>query len=175
MICPKCASENTTGFVDVKDNSHGYHCEDCHQDFGVIDEKKLALYQKNFISLYFRKEEKRGKTFEVRINRNDAEQYSLELTLTENKVRTTSEPIDFTSYFQDFFVLLFGKMYVLDWNDREEGILLPEGNESYELDITFRMGLIPPIHKTGTNKFPPYEKALENLFSSLFVEMEPGK
>ena len=175
MICPKCGSDKTTAFVDVKDNSHGFSCEECHQDFGMDDGKKLARYEDFFSQLYFRKTEKDGTIREVQIEKIDKTDVKLFLTLTEKGVKTSAEPIDFSPYFDSFVKLLFEKLFILDWNDNENGILLEKDNASYELEIRFRMGLLPTLKKVGTNKFPPYEIGLENLFSSLFDEMEPKK
>ncbi len=175
MICPKCGSDKTTSFVDVKENTHGFQCENCHQDFGVDDGKKLHQYEDYLSQLYFRKTEKDGLIREVLVEKISKDDIKLYLTLTQNKVQTKAEPIDFAPYFDSFAQLLFEKLFVLDWNENENGILLEEGNSSYELEIRFRMGLLPTIKKTGTNKFPPYEIGLENLFASLFEEMEPKK
>ena len=172
MICPKCGKDKTTSFVDVKDNTHGYHCEECRQDFGVDDGRTLSRYEDYFSELFFRKEEKDHTIREVSIKKLAKDDVKLYLTIVKARVRTDCEPIDFSPFLDEFGKLLFEKLFVLDWKDDSEGIVLEDGNESFSLEIRFRMGLLPTILKKGNNMFPPYEVALENIFESLFEQME---
>lgn len=170
-ICPKCGKENTSSFVDTKDQTHGFHCDDCNQDFGVDDGKKIKKYEDLFSEFFFRKKEKDNSIKGVLIKKNSDDKFDLVLTTIKNNQKTVSEPIDFTSFIEQFKKLLFENLFILDWNNSISKISSDDKFESFELEIRFKLGLIPPIKKDGINDFPPYEIALERILFSLFEGM----
>ncbi len=170
-ICPKCGKENTSSFVDTKDNTHGFHCDDCNLDFGVDDGKKLKKYEDLLVEFFYRKKEKDNTIKEVLIKKTNDSKFDLILTVIKNNQKTVSEPIDFSSYIDQFKKLLFENLFILDWNNSTSKTSTTGEFESYELDIKFKLGLLPPIKKDGINDFPPYEIALESILFSLFEGM----
>ena len=169
-ICPKCGKENTSLFSDTVDKTHGYHCDDCNIDFGVDDGKKINNYESLLSEFYYKKIDKDSTVHEVSIKKIGSSS-ELVLTLIKDNVKTVSNTIDFSSYFESFKKLLFENLFILDWQDSTNGIILENNNESYELEIKFRLGLLPTIKKDGINSFPPYEIALERILLSLFEGM----
>lgn len=170
-ICPKCGKENTSTFVDTKDQTHGYHCDDCNEDFGVDDGKKLKRYEDLFTEFFFKKKDKDNSVKEVLIKKNSDSDCSLILTVIKNNQKIVSEPIDFSSFIEQFKKLLFENLFVLDWIDSTSKKDTNGITESFELEIRFKLGLLPPIKKDGINDFPPYEIALERILFSLFEGM----
>ena len=61
--------------------------------------------------------------------------------------------------------LLFEKVFILDWNRINVG-LVTGADESFDIKMKFTSK--PDMTFSGTNRFPPYLKVLDQLFESFF-------
>ena len=61
--------------------------------------------------------------------------------------------------------LFFEKVFILDWNRINVG-LVTGNDESFDIKMKFTSK--PDMTFSGTNRFPPYLKVLDQLFESFF-------
>jgi hypothetical protein len=165
VICPRCGKDNTIPFSDSVYHTHGFECQDCKKDFGVDDGTKLKEWEQELLSLEYEREDK------------DHTKKIIEITIAEDKVTLTpsiiypdkmKQPIesqDITPMKDNLLQLIFEKLYVLDWNRINVGFVTGK-DETFELRLNFKTK--PEISYSGTNRFPPYLKVLDQLFSSFF-------
>ncbi len=167
VICPRCGKENTIPFSDSVYHTHGYECEDCKKDFAVDDGKKIKEWENDLLSFEYE-----------RVYKNQTKKRILiQVDEKENKVMLTPsivypdkklQPIesqDLTAFYPSLKVLLFEKLFILDWNRINVGLILGQ-DESFSIKMKFRTK--PEITFSGTNRFPPYFKVLEDLFAFFF-------
>lgn len=173
IICPRCGKDNTQAFRDQKLHTSGYECLDCHRDFGVDNGKDIEDYEKNLSEFYYSHTDKKGFTKRIRIKKESDGKVLLSASaIDENGFRQPYDPVDVTSFFDKLKDIFFRKCFILDWDRDLTGLLLPKGNEKYEIRLIFSSPLLREIKLTGTNKFPPYFKIRPVLFGQFFLSDE---
>lgn len=167
VICPRCGKTNTTPFSDSVFHTHGYECADCKKDFGVDDGKSLAEWEDELISLEYERVSK-DQTKKKLILKKDEKTGKAIITpsiIYPDKMMQPIEPQDVTQSFDMLKKLIFEKIYILDWNRINVGLVLGK-DESFMVRLKFSSK--PEISFSGTNKFPPYLVVLDQLFASFF-------
>ena len=168
-ICPRCGKDNTQPFRDKKLGTHGFEGLDCHKDFGVDDGKTLEEYENNLTDFFFTHTDKEGFTKQITIHKESDDKVWLKAaTIDKNGRRQPYEPRNIASIYPELKTLLFRKLYILDWDKELLGLLLPSGNEKYEIRLSFSLAVLPGKTFTGTNRFPPYFKILPRIFDQFF-------
>lgn len=168
IICPHCGKENTSAFSDTVYHTHGYFCEDCHKDFAVDDGKTLLDHEKNLTDFFYQHTDKEGVTYGIYIQKV-GDRVTMAPSLVQNKMMTPYEKLDITPMWEELKRVLFEKMFILDWDRELTGFLTGTNDESYKIEMKYALSLYPDATYQGTNKFPPYFKALQQLFSGFFV------
>lgn len=169
VICPHCGKENTVPFSDSVYKTHGFECQDCHKDFGVDDGKTLKAKEKDLSAFYYEHKDKEGECKRIKIEEKDGKVLLEPSILHKNHMLEPIETQDITDMWEKLKVLLFEQLYILDWDRSLTGFVTGR-DETYKLILTFKAE--DPITYTGVNRFPPYLKALDNLFSYFFETEE---
>ncbi len=175
VICPYCGKENTSSFRDKKLKTTGYECLDCHRDFGVDDGKKLEEYQASLTDFFFSYTDKTGFTKQIKIHHGNGVTTLSVSTIDGKGLRQPYEPRDITPIFDELKTILFKKVFLLDWERNLVGLLLPSGNEKYEIKLSYGGTLFPDRIFKGVNRFPPYLKALRRIFDGFFPKEDKGE
>lgn len=165
VVCPRCGKDNTIPFSDIKDHTHGFECQDCKKDFGVDDGKKLHEWEDSLYYFEYERTLKDQTKKKIIIEEKEGKAILTPSILYPNKMLQPIESQDMTAMFPQLKELFFEKIYILDWNRINVGLILGQ-DESFDLKLKFKNK--PDITYSGTNKFPPYLKVLDQLFSSFF-------
>ncbi len=167
VICPRCGKENTTPFSDTVFHTHGYECADCKKDFGVDDGKTFSEWEKelNYFEYERVHKDKTKKKLVIAMDEKTGHVMLSPTIVYPNRMMQPIEPQDITESFDVLKQLIFEKLFILDWDRISVGLLLGQ-DESYSIRMKFTSK--PEISYSGTNRFPPYLKVLEQLFSSFF-------
>ena len=165
VICPKCGKENTAMFSDSVYKTHGYECQDCHKDFGVDDGHSIAEYIDELTVLDYERISKDKTKKSIKIELLADKVIMTPAILYPNKMIQPIEKQDITPMGDALKDLLFNKIFILDWNRINIG-LMTGNDESFSIKLTFKTK--DPILLSGTNRFPPYLKVLDQLFEGFF-------
>lgn len=170
-ICPICGKEDTLTFMDTVTKEHGFHCEDCHHDFGVDDGSKLSKYEKNLSSFHYESKEKGTVKIVDIVSKGNEATFVLTLKKPDALSYLKTDPMDFSSDYESFKKFLFENLFFLDWIESNK-----DSTKEHEKEVTieciYKLGLLPPIKKEYALSFPPYLVALERLFDTLFENLK---
>lgn len=169
IICPRCGKDNTIPFSDIKDHTHGFECQDCKKDFGVDDGTILKSWEDELICFEYERTQKDQTKKKLIIEEKEGKIFLTPSIIYPNKMMQPIEPVDITDMYSQLKNLIFEKLYILDWNRINVGLLL--GNDE-EFEIKMKFKNKPTITYSGTNQFPPYLKVLDQLFSGFFEIQE---
>lgn len=166
VICPKCGKDDTLPFSDSKFHTHGFECHTCKKDFGVDDGNNIKDYEKSLISFKYERTYKDQTIKRIEIKKDGEFVYLTPSIVYPNKMIQPIEKQDITFMFEQLKVLLFEKIFILDWNTSSSvGLILPK-NEIVDIKMDFDGK--PQVHIHQMNVLPPYLPVLEQLFSSFF-------
>lgn len=167
IICPRCGKENTIPFSDTKLKTTGFYCEDCKKDFFVDDGTIIKKHEEMLTDFKYQHTDKEGITYQVYIQKV-GDKVTLSPSFIKDKMLTPYEAIDFSKDWEGFTKLLFEKIYLLDWNHNETGLITGK-DESYQITLKYSLAAYPDDVFKGTDKFPPYLTVLNQIFSCFFV------
>lgn len=165
VICPKCGKENTVPFSDIKLNQHGFECQDCHKDFGVDDGKTLKEWEDSLVDFFYERVYKDKSKKRISIQVKEDKVLLCPSIVYPNKMMQPIEAQDITMMWPALKELFFEKIFILDWNRINVG-LVTGADESFDIKMKFTSK--PDMTFSGTNRFPPYLKVLDQLFESFF-------
>lgn len=165
IICPKCGKDDVIPFSDSEFHTHGFECHTCNEDFGVDDGKTIKEYIDDLISIEYEKIEKDQTKKRLSILEENGKYLIKPSIVYPNKLLQPIEPQDISQLWKTLKTIIVEKLYILDWNPSTLGLMKGK-DESYSLILKFKTK--PTLTYKGINKFPPYLKALEQIFSPFF-------